>query len=176
MSNREKIILVLMGLAVLYGAYTYLWPSGDNAPPGQAKKSTEELNTYVLGIAASLPQMTLTKTEKYVIASAGAQWPENPFLTVRMPEKEPPRPEEEEPIPAEELNLRYTGYVEMSGRRLAVVNGIEYAVGEWLKDVGYKIARIDPKQVIIESKNQRQFILPIEEDSFYRPQGKRTGP
>ena len=163
MSKREKIILVLMGLAVLYGAFEYLWPSGESAAPGQNRQSTEELNAYVAGIAASLPQMSASKTEKYAIASAAAKWTQDPFLQVRLPEKKDPV-ETEETIPAEEFNLRYTGYIEMGSTRLAIINGKEYTAGEELELSGYVLLDIDASRVRIGRKGSDQTVaIPLEE-------------
>ncbi|MCF8050020.1 MAG: general secretion pathway protein GspB [Desulfobacterales bacterium] len=166
MNKREKIILVLMGLAVLYGAFEYLWPSGESAAPGQKKQSTEELSAYVTGIAASLPQMSVSKAEKYAIASAAAKWTQDPFLQVRLPEKQD-QAETEETISAEEFNLRYTGYIEMGANRIAIINGREYGIGEFLKETPYRLKDISPNRVLIQADNQeKSFVLPIEENSF----------
>lgn len=163
MSKREKIILVLMGIAVLYGAFEYLWPSGQNAGPEQSRKSTEELNTYVAGIAASLPQASASKTDKYAIASAAAQWTQDPFLQVRVPEKQDTM-QSEETIPAGEINLRYTGYIEMGSTRLAIINDREYSPGEELELSGYVLLDVDASSVRIGRKGSNQtVVIPLEE-------------
>jgi len=163
MSKREKIILVLMGLAVLYGAFEYLWPSGESAAPGQREQSTEELSAYVTGIAASLPQTSASKTEKYAIASAAAKWTQDPFLQVRLPEKQE-QVETEETLPAEESNLRYTGYIEMGSTKLAIINGKEYTPGEELELSGYVLLDIGASKVRIGRKGSNQTVaIPLEE-------------
>ncbi len=166
MSKREKIILVLMSLAVLYGAFEYLWPSGESAAPGPNRQSTEELNAYVAGIAASLPQMSVSKTEKYAIASAAAKWTQDPFLKIRPLEKQD-QEGSEETIPAEEFNLQYTGYIEMGANRIAIINGREYGIGEFVKDTPYRLKEIYSNRVLVQADNQKtSYILPIEENSF----------
>jgi hypothetical protein len=163
MSKREKIILVLTAIAVLYGAFEYLWPSGENAVPVQSRKSTEELNAYVTGIAASLAPMSVSKTEKYAIASAAAKWAEDPFLKAILPEKQGPI-ESEGTIPVEEHNFRYTGYIEMGDTRLAIINGREYTAGEELELPGYFLLEIDASKVRIGRKGSNQtVVIPLEE-------------
>ena len=162
MSRREKIILALMGLAIVYGAYTYLWPSGKETSRS-AGQSREALNGYVMGIVAALPQMALTETEKYAIASAINRWPEDPFLRITLSETASAG-RAEDTITAEELDLRYTGYIEMGGSRLAILNGREYAAGEELDLPGYVLQQIDPAKVVIGAKGTNQTVaIPLEE-------------
>jgi hypothetical protein len=44
----------------------------------------------------------------------------------------------------------YSGYLEVNQRRLAVINGMEYVVGEQLESGGYIVKSIDPEKVILE--------------------------
>jgi hypothetical protein len=177
MSTREKIILALMTLAILYGGYTYLGSSEEGASTTQPGRDMEALNAYVLGIAGSMPQLSLSETEKYVMASAVARWPEDPFLRAQVPEPQQ-AVEADEPTRREELKAAYTGYIEMDGRRLAIINGREYAPGEELEVSGYVVRRIDPGKVELAiSGTNETVVIPIEE-MFNRqentaPPGKR---
>ncbi|MGD8366429.1 MAG: hypothetical protein PVG78_02205 [Desulfobacterales bacterium] len=163
MSNREKIILALMGIAILYGAYTYLGPTEQGASPAQSGKEMEALNAYVLGIAGSLPRLSLSDTEKYVMASAVARWPEEPFLRTRLPESRDVSGTGK-PMQPEDLDVVYTGYVEMNSRRLAIINGKEYAPGDALEFSGYVVRRIDPAKVELGiAGSDKTVTIPIEE-------------
>ncbi len=171
MSNREKIILALMALAILYGAYTYLGPSDQGELPAQAGRNMEALNAYVLGIAGSMPKLSLSETEKYVMASAVTRWPEDPFLRTRVPEPQvAARPSES--MRPEEVDAVYTGYVEMGGRRLAIINGREYTQGEELEVSGLVVRRIDPGKVELGTPgSNRTVIIPLE-DMFQQKENR----
>ena len=158
-----------MAAAILYGAYSFLGAPEESAPPPRQGRNLEALNAYVLGIAGSMPQLSLNDTEKYVMATAVARWPEDPFLRTRVPETQAAA-EEEEQLPAEELNASYTGFVEMGGRRLAIINGREYAPGEELDLSGYVVRRIDPTKVELAIAGSGQTVIIPIEDMFFRPE------
>jgi hypothetical protein len=124
-----------------------------------------------------MPKLSLSETEKYVMASAVTRWPEDPFLRTRVPEpREAARVNES--IGPEEIDAVYTGYIEMDGRRLAIINGREYAPGEELEISGFVVRRIDPGKVELEAPgSDRTVIIPLE-DMFQQkentpPPGKK---
>ena len=163
MSRREKIILALMALAVLYGGYSFLGTSDEGQAPVQESRNLEALNAYVLGIAGSMPQLSLSDKDKYVMASAVARWPDDPFLQTRAPEAQAAA-EIEETISLEQFDATYTGYVEMNGKRLAIINGREYAPGETLEVSGYVVRRIEPTKVELGKTGSGKTVsIPIEE-------------
>ena len=174
MSRREKIILALTVAAVLFGAYSFLGTPEEPMAPGNGGQNMESLNAYVLGIAGSLPQLTLSETENYVIASAAARWPEDPFLRTQAPENQTAA-KATNTKPADELDLIYTGYIEMMGRRIAVINGREYVEGDALEISGYIVRRIDPDEVKIENPDSGKTVdVPLEQ--MFTRQGESPPP
>jgi len=47
---------------------------------------------------------------------------------------------------------------------LAVINGMEYTVGEMLRDIGYKVFRITSSQVILLTETNKEITLYLEEN------------
>jgi hypothetical protein len=154
-----------MALAILYGAYSLLGSPAESPTPAQETGNMDALNAYVLGIAGALPQLGLSDTEKYVMASAVARWPDDPFLQTRAPE-EKSAIETEETISLENLNASYTGYVEMNGRKLAIINGREYAPGEALEISGYIVRTIDPTKVELGKAGSSETVAIPLQDMF----------
>ncbi len=171
MSNREKIILALMAAALLYGAYHFLGPS-QGGSKGEQSANLEALNAYVLGVAASMSQLALNEAQKYVIASAAARWSEDPFLRVRPQDKREASPQEAA-TSTETLNVTYSGYAEMNGSRIAIINGREYSPGEELEISGFVVRRIDPAKVELEKVGSGQTISIPLQDMFT---GQETRP
>ena len=57
----------------------------------------------------------------------------------------------------------FTGYVELGSGRLAVVDGMEYQVGDMLESGGYKVVAIAPDLVALESlANGQRIEIPYE--------------
>ena len=94
---------------------------------------------------------------------AKSEWAGDPFLRGELPLESQSR---RKLVEAHALNVNfiYSGYMEMGDNRLAVINGMEYVVGEELNTGGFIVNSISPAQVVIgiEGTNQT-IVLPVEE-------------
>jgi len=60
--------------------------------------------------------------------------------------------------------LNYTGYLEDKGKKIAIINGVEYMTGEPLDIEGYILQKITSSRVIIENRASRRcFNVPFQE-------------
>jgi hypothetical protein len=164
MAKREKIILSLMILSIcLYGVYYFSAIKPSVTGIERPEKNEEKLNKFVTDIAVRLKKKDISKTDKHIIAMAKSEWAGDPFLRVALPSESQPK---QEGVGASALNVNfiYSGYMAMGNIRLAVINGMEYVVGEELDPEGYIIKSISPAQVVIEIKETNQtIVLPVEE-------------
>ena len=63
-----------------------------------------------------------------------------------------------------EETYRYTGYLQMGSRTMAIINGLEYQLGDELQSGGRIVKEIDPLKVVIGPRaDDRNMILPLEE-------------
>ena len=164
MAKREKIILSLMVLSIfLYGVYYYSAVKPADTGIERPEKKEEKLNKFVTDIAVKLRKKDISRTDKHIIAMAESEWARDPFLQVELPLKSQPKQERVE-ASALNVNFIYSGYMEMGDNRLAVINGIEYVVGEELNPGGYIVNSISPARVVIGVKGTDQtIVLPVEE-------------
>jgi hypothetical protein len=174
MTNREKIIVGLMLLTVAYGIYALFFEGkskgGGIAPAAtiSATKQLENLNAFIAKVAEA-SQAGLSKEDKYIISRAESPWKQDPMTTVELtnvPEDELKRRNQVvQASTGPQLNASYTGFIQVGDKRLAVINGTEYAVGDELVQGGFKVSSISPRQVIIVStdRSKKQFIFPLEE-------------
>jgi len=165
MAKREKIILFLMVMTIMYGGYHFFFATSSNTGFESPKQKEERLDKFVTDVAVKLKKKDISKTDKYIIARAKNQWAGDPFLKVELPlkteVKQEPEPEE---VSVPEVHFNYSGYMEMGDQRLAVINGMEYMVGEELGPGGYIVNSISPDQVVIGVKETNQnIILPVED-------------
>jgi hypothetical protein len=166
MPRREIIIIVLMIIAVLFGGYSFFYTSPSKTDIEGKGKGLEALNKFIVDVAENLKKKDLSEADNYIIQQALAEWKREPFLKPQLYVKleEEDSDQEEEVITAQELNLIYSGYLEAVDKQLAIINGMEYEIGEMLGQEGYFIKSIFPTRVVIGimgSKND--IILPIEE-------------
>ena len=166
-TNREKIIVVFALLALVYGAYEIFFHAPPKAPTFQTAskgKSLDTLNSFITKVAEAA-QEGLSDTDNYIIQRAEAQWIQDPLIRIRKPPKVEIEPEDVVITDEPDVELAYTGYIEMGSMRLAIINGNEYESGERLEEGGYIVRTILPTQVVLVTTdgNKNRFIIPLQE-------------
>jgi hypothetical protein len=170
MSNREKIIVGLMLLTVVYGVYTVFFENRNSTEPVaaiSASKELENLNAFIAKVAEA-SKAGLSAKDKYIIERAEAEWNQDPLISVNLtnrPESEIQKSKEVTRVSIPDLKVAYTGFMQMGDKTFAIINGVEYGAGDQLEQGGYMVRSITPSQVVIVStrdSNQR-FIFPLEE-------------
>jgi hypothetical protein len=183
---REKIIIGIMGIAILYAAVDFLIPAKKHSLlTGEQNK--EELESLV----ATLASIAEKGGEKAVIRQIAEikqkPWRSDPFLDEKsysrwLSAKEPAVPEKEKPAAV----FVYSGYLDAGQKRLAVINGFEYQAGDVLEINGgktdldvYKLKSVSPESVVIlNTKTGKTTNFPLAEviqhnvDNKAGPDGK----
>ena len=173
MTTREKIIVGIMILTVIYGAYT-LFLSGDSVEVSPAKASKSEsvadLQKFVVDVAQKLQKSAPSETDEYNLEQASRNWQKDPFLSsvaALTAELERPAPVEvpkAAPKPEQKPDLKYSGFLQMGAKRMAIINGMEYEEGEMLPISGFFIRSISPKSVVVgKIGNDKSHVLPLDE-------------
>jgi hypothetical protein len=162
-----------MLLTVAYGVYALFFE-------GKAKSSTtpiaavsatkqlENLNAFITKVAEA-SQAGLSKEDKYIISRAESAWKQDPLTTVELtdrPEDEIKRQKQQvAQTTGPQLNVSYTGFMQMGDKKFAIINGLEYAAGDELEQGGFVVSSITPRQVVIFStdKSKKKFVFPLEE-------------
>ena len=175
MSNREKIIVGLMLLTVVYGVYTLFFEGKGKGKSSitstaavSATKQLENLNAFIAKVAEA-SRAGLSKEDKYIISRAESAWKQDPLTTVELTD----RPEDEInqqkqqviQTTGPQLNVSYTGFMQMGDKKFAIIDGFEYAAGDELQQGGFKVGSITPRQVVIVStdRSKKKFIFQLEE-------------
>ena len=162
-----------MLLTVFYGIYVLFFEGkGESSMKTTASVSTtkqlESLNAFIAKVAEA-SKAGLSKEDKYIISRAESAWKQDPLTTVELTD----RPEDEInrqkrkiiETTGPQLNVSYTGFMQMGDKKFAIIDGLEYTVGDELERGGFRVRSITPRQVVIVStdKAQKKFIFVIEE-------------
>jgi hypothetical protein len=169
-SKREKIIIGLVILAILYGLFELLrQPAKEEAYTG-LREDNKALNELVAGIDLIIKGEGLTQAEQYILASAQDEWPQDPFSDVPLDMLEGhEKGDIEEEIAEMQISeagpsFTYSGFLVMGAKRIAIIDGQEYEKGDELKSGLYTVQDIDPEKVSIrDNKASRVIIVPIRE-------------
>ena len=175
MSKREIILVFAALIAIIYAVHSLTTSSSSNQSTNNTNIKKTGAVKFIANLSETLEKNTLDKTDIYIIARAEAKWEKDPFLKKELIKKseiiKKPEPVEEipkKPEPVEEIiRFRYSGYVEMGDRRLAIINDVEYGTNDELEVTGYIVETIEPLRVIISDiERQRKIIVPIEQEVF----------
>jgi len=162
MSNREKIIVGLMVLSVIYGVYILFFESPQKTASFDSggARELEALNTFITKVADKTKSGP-SKEQAYVLNKAQSAWKQDPLIQLESKKVEV----DTGPEPVLDARVQYTGFLQMGDSRLAIINGTEYEIGDRLEPQGFVIRRILPNQVVVSppGKKKKLMILPMEE-------------
>ncbi len=155
MSTREKIILAIMAIVVVGGIFYYTSSERETVIE-ERESGLQELNTFVGETVDRVNIQNLTAAELRTIASAEAKWVRDPYRAPKITKEE-----QEKQL---SVSFSYTGYIKSGKKKIAVINGLEYKIGEEIDPGGFVAREIYPDRVIIEAKGQKQkLIVPLVE-------------
>jgi hypothetical protein len=156
-SKREKIILIVVLLVVIYGVYAlFIAPSSDKAILSPADTSKKLAVIDFEKLESEVASVTKEKVDLYTVARIGDKnlWFSDPFYKGVMAAHA-----------GDQISFVYTGYLELGNKRYAVINGLDYGWGEELEIGGYFVKGINPYKVIIEDKSgQLRIEVPFLEE------------
>ena len=161
MSKREKILVGLMLLAVVYGLYVWFLPSPQQAVAKKGDNAQKQLNAFIIKVAEQTAT-GLSKNTAYVLQKAEAMWERDPLIQIKPKAAEE---EEDRQQPVLSSKMTYTGFLRMGDKRLAIINGMEYEAGDRLEPSGFIIRSISPRRVVIAppGRKKKTINLPMEE-------------
>jgi hypothetical protein len=165
LSKQQMIILAVMLIAIIYGMYDFLLSKPKktiiNNPAGNSAELSSFISEFTAGNVKDLPN----KLDIYIVSRAEAKWAGNPFSDTKLYTSWKITTEPAAPVAAVQKNIfSYTGYMEGGARKIAIINGTEYRVGEALDIQGYAVKAIYPSRVVILNKRDKKTInVPLQE-------------
>ena len=163
MSKREKIILTVMALTIVYGAYSFfLEGPAYTQGPSPSESKLEAFHKFITNVA-NLTKDGLSEIDAYIIEHISDQWTKDPLLNIKK-DFEFDSKRKVEVASAQQLGIVYTGYLEMGPKRMAIINGMEYETGELLANGGHTVGMIYPDRVVIftQAGNQKVAVPLVE--------------
>ena len=172
MPKRQIILLVLMGLAVLYGASTLLLGDGKQDRPWRARQ--EDLDKLSKQVDEMLAPSKLTPVEAYRLAILDGDGVADP-LAKASPETQ----EQELASRTGDERFTYSAYLNIGGMELAVINAEECTLGDPVADTGYTLATLNRERAVVQGNNpetgiMEKVVIPIQEDIVTFPEESKT--
>lgn len=152
LKKREIVILAIAVIsAVLYIAYAFFSSGGQKGEKVEAVKESVKTEKIIRGLTDELNKSKLSDFDNYIIRKANIHWSQNPFLKRDLYRAWLAKDSKgKDGIAA--VPIIYSGYVDTGKNKLAVLNGIEYRIGEELKEEGYVLKKITSSKVVVFDK------------------------
>jgi hypothetical protein len=152
LEKRQMIILAVMALVILYGAYELL--SGKKkAPPVSPAQKTADLQSFVASITAGAA--TEKDSTALIFSRAEKEWAQDPFLDTKSQlawNQSRGGAQAAAGATVKKIDFVYSGYLNAGKHSMAVINGMEYREGEALEVAGYVLRSISPARALIENR------------------------
>lgn len=160
-SKREKILVSLALLAALWVGISFLFSGKEEgaAPAGIDEKPAEE---FLVEVAQNLAAHQLTTTEKLVLEKIETSWPLQPFVSV---ETSAGKDTSDSQSGGVVKTFVYAGYIQAGNRRMAIINGTEYEVGDRVQDSLLTVRGISFEKVVLEDGEGNRFAISLQDGS-----------
>ena len=160
MTKREKVIIGLMLTAVLFGAYTFLAsPAGDEAL--NPEKTMDEINNAIVDLAGKINRNSISKTGS-IIEKAKQKWKKDPFVQTLGPLDNLDNEAVDVQASAVPTSIRFTGFIHVGDKMVAIINGLEYEEGDIIGNGGLSVKKISREKVSLRSENGEDRVVFIE--------------
>ena len=165
LGKREMIILGVMAVAVLIAAVDFFMPK-KKIPMIDVAQKTEELNTFVSDLTARMGTDSTKGLSAIIFALAEKDWTQDPFLDSKSYKTwgQSKEAAKEGSGATQKIEFVYSGYLEVRGKRMAIINGMEYKEGDPLDVRGYFLKNISATRVVIENRGSKATLnVPLQE-------------
>ena len=141
MTQREKILSVLVGIAVLGAGFNYAYKSFAQ-PDDLVKKSRVDHKTLMTTVQASLREGDSTRRERRVLEAATSPWARDPLRKNQLSPNDTSS-KSQSPLP------KYFGYINTGSKIIAIIDGNDYRSGEFIPGGVFQVLKIYPDHIEI---------------------------
>lgn len=153
MTTRERIIIGVTGVSLLWAGGTFLWDR--RAAKSESETGPHASSEAVLVMAQAREQLEMnrvTAAERYILEASSADWTDAQRSEQTVGEAEGAQG------PSVYL---YSGFIQAGDTSFAILNGREYGVNDVLVDGECVVAAIEPDHVVLlfRRENRQQTVL-----------------
>lgn len=159
MGKREKILVTLMALALVYAGFelVYRYAIESDSDSSETQVEPEADPQVAQRIVQEVEESKPSQAQELVLRHTTAKWDRNPFYVYPEDQTDTTSEQETEPEPEaegvkEELrSITYSSYLETGDHRVAILDSRDYKVGDKLQNHEAVLKSISPQMVLLES-------------------------
>ncbi|MBN1472666.1 MAG: hypothetical protein JW925_12865 [Syntrophaceae bacterium] len=168
LTKQQIILLIAMVIAILFGIYHFIFSKpSPKTPIADGNKRSAELKNFAQDVSLAIVKDKPPEFYRNAAAKAEITWRADPFYDTKSYKLFTLSKEKSKSAGKEKkaITFMYTGYLEANRKKMAIINGIEYGVGESLEFEGYALQNIFPTKVVIIQKGEGTKIeIPLLEE------------
>jgi hypothetical protein len=166
LSLREKVFVSLVAAAALFALISIMYPSRSTGSADRSKQRPAELSDFSSKLALQVARGGVSPFEAAAIKKATEPWKKDPFLKMKRQDQVADNQPNKSRDASEAPELAYSGYLQMGKRILAIIDGLEYEVGERLTDrPTLTLQRITADRVVLlQTDTGAKRVIPIQKD------------
>lgn len=172
MPMRQIILFAVLACVIGYAGYDYFFTGGATIASHAEiiKQKKAELTKKLMGINKLVAGSKLNTVGMQKIRLAEGSLDNIPLYTSKDPFYFEGQDKETVSTKVDGKEVVYNGFLEFDGKRLAILNGIEYAPGEDFAIHGYKVGAVTKTYVILERPGEMRgqvvkVKVPINQDN-----------
>lgn len=163
MTKREIIIVSIMGVAAVGAAFDFLVSKGSDEAGTKAGTATDP-SVLIAQVQGTLASLQFDPVQQQILERTKTDWRDDLFYPGGVIRPAPSS--EAGPVPGTGRPV-FTGYLNINGTALAIINGRDYVEGDWLENGAYQILNLSPDHVELRpSQGDQTLIVEIEETSL----------
>lgn len=173
MKRSEKLLLLMLAVVCAVAGYMTLFEPEKTT--NTVRKAEAEFSAFVSQLKAKMSAVEPDEATRHALALLDSGVGVNPFYTAEKPFYF----ETDGLAETEQADYVYSGYLRFGDRAMAIINNLEYAVGEELAEGGFRVVSIARESVTLEREDpntgrvtKRQ--IPIVEDDMEQITLRRT--
>lgn len=150
MTTREKTLLTLMGVSLVFGISRVFLFRTPEADPSESLAFAQQAKELAREVANTAGKLRLKPEQDYVFAAAARPVSGKPFAAPNQ-RQNTANPTQPDPLSGQ----LYSGYIAVGRQHFAIIGGLEYAVGDKIPGTGDIVRDITPDKVILYSPNRK---------------------
>lgn len=151
--NQSNILFFTISVVLLYAVYYLFVEPKIKSSTTYVAKQSPELAAFMSEIMANLNKKTKAVTDSYIIKRVEDVWVNDPFYDINLYGELAVFTADEQHL-LRKIDFKYTGYLQLGEKEIAIINEIDYEAGETLDvELGlYDLESVKEDKILIENK------------------------
>jgi hypothetical protein len=170
MDKRQKLILGALAVVVAFAASEHIpgLLDGGGQSAADLQRASRDAEAVAQSLRSALGDAEIGRDVDRMMTLVAREWASNPIYVWPPSVETAADTVESDPGSDMEFTVVYGGFIQLAGQRFAILNNVEYAVGELIEGVALRVRDIQPRHVVLESSvDGEQYTILYDDIVFF---------